>query len=172
MIIREARRSDIPALSEVARKTYGETFGHTMTPEELYVQLESTRSEKYFHSIMDTDTILIAVLDDRLAGYIQVSDVRYNVKDIRVSGRDQAIHAIYVHSDFQDKGIGRALMDAAFQHPRLKAAENVFIDVYEENLRAVNFYHNYGFKEIGTIDVVLDGKKVGFDLVLMRPSQM
>lgn len=170
MIIREAHRMDVPALSYVARKTYMETFGQTMTPEELSAKLETTRSENYFHSIIETDTILVALMDDRLAGYVQVSDLRYTVDGITVTDRDQAIHAIYVHSDFQGKGIGKALMDTAFQHPRLKAAENVFIDVYEENTRAVTFYHKYGFKDIGKIDVVINGKKVGFDLVLMRPS--
>jgi hypothetical protein len=48
MIIREVEERDISALSEVARKTYAETFGDGLTPEQLFSILESTRSEKYF----------------------------------------------------------------------------------------------------------------------------
>lgn len=171
MIIRRIERSDIPELSVVARKTYSETFGHTMASGELETELEATRSERYFNSILESDEILVAVIDGRLAGYLQICDVRYDPKSIEYTEKDQSIHAIYVHSDFQGKGIGRALMDAAFQHQRIKSAENVFIDVFEENVRAVNFYHSYGFKNVGHIDVVIDGKNVGQDLVLMRPSK-
>ena len=141
-----------------------------MTPDQLAAELESTRSEKYFNSIMDTDEILVAILEDRLAGYIKICDVRYDSKDINYTDNDQAIHAIYVHSDFQGQGIGLALMDAAFQCPRVIASENVFIDVFEKNERAVNFYHKYGFKDVGHIDVMIDGERVGYDLVLMRPA--
>lgn len=171
MIIRPVQLADITELSMVARKTYSETFGHTMTQKELEEELEATRSEKYFTQIIDTDEILVAVIDDKLAGYIQICDVRYNPKSIEYTERDQAIHAIYVHSDYQGKGVGRALMDAAFEHPRIKSSENIFIDVFEENTRAVYFYHNYGFKDEGHIDVIIDGKKVGYDLVLKRSSK-
>ena len=170
MIIRRVKSSDVPELSAVARKTYSEAFGHTMTPEELESELEATRSEEYFNGIIDTDEILVAVIDGRLAGYIHVCDVRYDPKSIAYTKRDQAIHAIYVHSDYQGKGVGRALMDAAFQSPRITSAENVFIDVFEENTRALNFYHSYGFMDAGHIDVVIDGKKVGHDLVLVKQS--
>jgi ribosomal protein S18 acetylase RimI-like enzyme len=170
MIIRELHDKDLPELSALARKTYTETFGHTMSLEELNTELETTRSEKYFKSIMDNDVILVAVTEDRLAGYIQICDIRYNRKDIKFTDRDQAIHAIYIHSDFQGKRIGRTLMDAAFQHPRIKSAENVFIDVFEENFRAVNFYHKYGFEDVGHIPVEIDGKLIGYDLVLKKTS--
>lgn len=168
MIIRPVQREDIPELSMLARKTYSETFGHTMTQRELEVELEATRSEKYFNSVIESVEILVAIIEDRLAGYIQICDVRYDPKSIEYTENDQAIHAIYVHSDFQGKGVGRALMDAAFQSQRTKSADNVYIDVFEENTRAVNFYHNYGFKNVGTIDVIIDGVKVGYDLVLMK----
>ena len=61
-------------------------------------------------------------------------------------------------------------MDAAFNHPRTREVEKVFIDVYEENTRALEFYKGYGFKPVGKVDVVIDGQMIGYDLVLMRRS--
>ncbi len=58
MIIRQVHTSDIPELSEVARKTYSETFGHTMSQEYLDVHLEATRSESYFNRILEKDEII------------------------------------------------------------------------------------------------------------------
>jgi len=40
-------------------------------------------------------------------------------------------------------------MDAAFESPRLRQAENVYIDVWAENERAISFYLNYGFEIVG-----------------------
>jgi ribosomal protein S18 acetylase RimI-like enzyme len=133
--------------------------------------LKSSRSEKYFKSVIGRDTILIALEDSRVIGYIQISDIRYKVEGVEVSEGDQAIHSIYVDTEHQGKGVGRALMDAAFNHPRIRGAEKIFIDVYEENTRALKFYKKYGFTPVGRIDVEIDGVVIGYDLVLMKKSE-
>ena len=74
MIIRSAQPKDIPQLAKLAQKTYSETFGHTMSIEELQKALEQ-RSEKYFLSIIDEDTVLIAEHDEQLVGFIQFGKV-------------------------------------------------------------------------------------------------
>lgn len=170
MMIRPLNENDIPALAYLAAKTFTETFGHSFTPEELETQIKETRSEEYFRSVIGKDTILLALKDERLAGYVQLSDMKVEVQGIEPGINDQAINAIYVHSDFQGQGIGKALMDAAFNHPRFTKADNIFIDVWDENKRAVQFYLKYGFEVAGKCDVTVDGKVVGYDLVLMRPS--
>ena len=170
MIIREAQLRDMSALSEVAKKTYTETFGDGLTPEQLSSVLESTRSEKYFKSKIDSDTILVALDGSRLVGYIQINDVGYEVEGVKITDKDQAIHSIYVDSDFQGKEIGKSLMDAAFNHPRIRKAANVYIDVYEANTRALTFYKGYGFRTVGKVEVLISGKHIGFDLVMMKPS--
>lgn len=40
-------------------------------------------------------------------------------------------------------------MEAALEHPRLKEAENVFLDVWEHNHGAQRFYRRYRFAVIG-----------------------
>jgi ribosomal protein S18 acetylase RimI-like enzyme len=169
--IRELQKDDIPALAKLAAKTFTETFGHSFTPEELEKQIEETRSEPYFRSVTNGDTILVAIIDDELAGYVQLGDVNVDVQGVKPRPGDQAVNAIYIHSDYQGQGIGRALMDAAFEHPRFQKAENIFIDVWDENNPAVDFYLKYGFGIVGKCDVTVDGKVVGYDLALMRPRR-
>ena len=170
MIIREVKEGDVSALSELAGKTYAETFGDGLTPEQLSSVMESTRSERYFRSKIDTDTILVALDDGRLVGYIQIGEVGYDVEGVKMTDRDQAIHSLYVHSDFQGKGVGKSLMDAAFAYPRIRKAENVYVDVYKANTRAFNFYYNYGFRAVGKVEVLIEGESIGFDLIMMKPS--
>ncbi len=120
---------------------------------------------------MNNDTILIAIMNDKLVGYVQLSDVKIDIQGMKPGPNDQAVNAIYVQSDYQGKGIGRMLMDAAFEHPRFGGADNIFVDVWDENRRAVAFYLKYGFEIVGKCDVTVDGKVVGDDLVLMRPAR-
>lgn len=168
MIIRPIQEKDISALADLAAKTYAETFGHSFTPEDLEIELKETRSENYFRSVIGKDTILVAFKNEKLAGYVQLSDVKVDVQGVKPSPNDQAINALYVHSDFQGMGIGKELMNAAFGHPRFQKSENIFIDVWAENKRAVQFYLQYGFEIVGKCNVTIDGIVVGHDLVLMR----
>lgn len=168
MKIKEAIKSDITDLTKLAAQTYKETFGHSFTPEELEKQIQETRSEQYFLFALQKDTILIAQQDNQTIGYVQICDMEINVKEHTAHEGSQAINAIYVAAAHQGKGIGRQLMDEAFKHPRIEESRSVYIDVWEENERAVNFYKNYGFSIVGKCDVVVDGKIVGEDLVLAK----
>jgi ribosomal protein S18 acetylase RimI-like enzyme len=171
MKIRELQKDDLPALAALAAKTYTETFGQGLTPDELQTHLRETTSETYFRTAMQSDAILVAVLDDRLVGYIQLGDIKVDVQGVPPGPDDQAINSIYVHSEYQGQGIGRALLNAAFEHPRLANAGAVFIDVWEENKRALAFYLRHGFELAGKCPVTIGGKIVGDDLVLKRPAR-
>lgn len=166
MIIRRARAGEIAALSALASRTYAETFGASMTPAELDAQLRATRSETYFANAMREDTILVAVVNGSIAGYVQLSDVRIPIDGVEAG--DQELFALYVDSTAQGRGLGRALLTAAFDEARFKNAPKVYLDVFEENERAIALYRKFGFEPAGWRDFTVDGKVVGRDLVMVR----
>jgi ribosomal protein S18 acetylase RimI-like enzyme len=55
------------------------------------------------------------------------------------------IERIYVLSDFQGKGIGRQLLEKAIQMAKEKKASYIWLGVWEENKRAIQFYKKNGF---------------------------
>ena len=173
MNIREATSNDLPALSQLAQKTYSETFGHSMSTTELETELKSNKSETYFKNAIekDKDTFLIAETNNIIIGYIGLRDPNFTMTGHQPTSKDQALNGIYVDSDHQGQGIGRKLMDVAFNHPRFLKAENIYLSVWEENKPAYNFYLNYGFKVVGEREIIINGKIVGQDLVLMRPTK-
>ena len=166
MIIRPVEGHEIPALSALASRTYRDAFGASMSADELASQLRTTRSEAYFESAVLEDTILVAVVDEVIVGYVQLSDVRIPIAE--ASASDQELFALYVHSDYQGKGVGTALMDAAFTHERSRRARKVWLDVWDANTRAIALYTRYGFRPAGRRDFVVDGKVIGSDLVMVR----
>lgn len=163
--VRQARPGDIPALSALARHTYAETFGHSLTPEELAQQLGDTRSEACLAKALETGVILIAQDDDIIAGYVRLCEPRLPVE---CSNNDRQLDSIYVHPDQQGKGVGGLLMQAALAHPFLQGAEKLFLDVWEENEKAVRFYAKHGFEKAGYCDVKIGGRVIGHDMVMAK----
>ena len=168
LVIRPVEAHELAALSATASQTYAETFGHTMSAADLEAQLRTKRSEAYFKDVIEKDTVLVAVKEGEIAGYIQLSDLSFAVAGA-VAG-DQELFALYVRGVDQGKGIGRALMMAAFDQPRFKRAPHVYLDVWAENERALRLYRAWGFSVVGRRDFVVEGRILGRDLVMMRPG--
>jgi len=163
MTIREVISSDIPRLAKLAQTTYRETFGHTMTAGEMEHALAS-RSEEYFRSVLGKDTILIAVEDDTILGFIQFGEVSYDT--VQAATDDIELKKIFVAGSSQGKGIGKQLMDAMLAHDRLTDTRTVYLDVYKENRKAVSLYETYGFRTVGTVPYKADGNIIGEDLLM------
>ena len=166
MIIRAVEVREIAALSALASRTYAEAFGGSLPAKDLAAQLEATRSAEYFRRVLQTDTILVASLDDAIVGYVQLSEVRIPIDD--VTAADQELAALYVAGEHQAKGIGKALVEAALAQERFKRAPRIYLDVWEENARAIALYTRYGFRSAGRRDFVVDGRVLGSDLVMER----
>ena len=71
---------------------------------------------------------------------------------------------------FQRRGVGRSLIDAALAHPWLAGAENIYLDVWDQNFSAQNLYQGYGFEVIGKNPFVVDSRILGYDLVMARKN--
>ena len=172
MPVREATSDDLADISFVAATTYSAAYGSSLSHEQLRAELAVSRSVGYFRSAMLTDTILVSEEGGRLVGYVQLSEVRAKPQNAPPpTKQDRAVKALYVHPEFQRRGHGRALMEAAFRHRRLREARNVYIDVWPQNERALALYRKYGFEIVGECAVMVGGEPAGRDLILMRPIQ-
>lgn len=168
MIIRPVRVDDIAALSSLASCSYAAAFGASMSAEDLAAQLKATRSEIYFRDAMLDDTILVAVIDDAIVGYVQLSDLRIPIEN--AGAADQELFALYVSGERQGQGIGTSLLQAALAHERFVRAPRVYLDVWDENTRAIGLYARFGFIPAGRRDFVVDERVVGTDLVMLRKA--
>lgn len=162
MIIREAKQEDIPSLAKVAQDTYKNTFTD-LSSEEMQKALK-TRDEAYFQQALHTQTILVAIEDTQVVGFIQFGAVTYD--SIKATDEDIELNKIYIDQDHQGKGLGKALMNAMMKHPRLKTITNIYLDVYNTNEKAIGLYKKYGFKIIGKTPFKLDEKIIGYDLLM------
>lgn len=165
LVIRPAGPSDVPALSELAKRTWADAFGGPFRPEDLAAELEKSRSEAYFSDALKETTILLAEENGALRGYVQFGDVE--IPEVEVQPGDQGLRRLYVDTAMQGRGVGRRLMDAALDHPRLASAHRIFLTVWEQNQGAMHLYESFGFKTVATTSVRIADKEVGEDLVMV-----
>jgi ribosomal protein S18 acetylase RimI-like enzyme len=159
MTIRKALKNDIKELAELASTTYVDAFGSSFRQEELQSRLEQTRSESYFAKVLKRDVILVAEKHTRFVGYVE-----FGKPDLLVATEenDQEISRLYVRKEWQGKGIGKSLIDAALSHKNMRNAPNIWLDVWEGNEGAIRLYKSYGFVETGTIidgDIIMVKRK-------------
>jgi ribosomal protein S18 acetylase RimI-like enzyme len=166
MWIRQAEKSDVKALSALAIATYSDAFGHTFSASDLALHLAQNFSEAYFARNLDEDIVLLAEEKGRLAGYVKFGAVSISVQS--ATSQDRELQRLYVQADFQRRGIGRSLMEAALTHPELAGAENIYLDVWDENTVAQKLYKSYGFEVIGKNPFIVDSRVLGYDLVMVR----
>jgi ribosomal protein S18 acetylase RimI-like enzyme len=148
--IRPATTSDVAELSALAKRTWADAFAAGIRPEDLAAELEEGRSEAYFADALrgDDRTILVAEEGGVLQGYVQFGDV--TIAEVDIQPGDQGLHRVYVETALQGRGIGRLLSEAALQHARFAQAGRIFLQVWDENERAIRLYTSLGFNRIGT----------------------
>jgi diamine N-acetyltransferase len=162
---RPATPGDVPALSELAKRTWFDAFGHTVGADDAAAELELGRSAERFAEAVRTRAILVAEMDGELVGYAELGDV--DIREVDVRPGDQEIHRLYVETALQGRGIGGVLMGEALRHPRVAGATRVFLQVWEENERAVRLYERLGFRTVGKTAFSIGSGEVVEDLVMV-----
>jgi ribosomal protein S18 acetylase RimI-like enzyme len=170
-VIRNMGDSDIEPLSRLAIHTYVSTFGHTFTEADLAHHLQTHLAPNCFARILDEDVVLLAKAAGQLVGYVQFGAANSEAWPVSLNAGDQALRRLYVHPEFQNRGIGALLLEAALSHPRLKEAANIYLDVWIHNEGAQRLYKRYGFEVIGARAFeVASGAPTDPDLVMVRRS--
>lgn len=165
MRIRPVTEADLPPLADLARRTWLDAFGDSVSTDDADAEAEDTRSEEYFRAALRTDTILVAEADGQLVGYVKFGEVE--IPEVDAEPGDGGLHRVYVETAQHGRGIGRELVHAALSHPRLQAAPRVYLQVWEENRTAVGLYESLGFRTVGTTRVTIGTNEVGEDLVMV-----
>jgi ribosomal protein S18 acetylase RimI-like enzyme len=130
-----------------------------MSAEDLKEDL-ALRGSDYFRSRLAEDVILVAASSSALIGFAQFGSNKQWGSQLK---------KLYISSACHRRGVGKALMQHVIQ--ALSGADTIMLTVYEENKSALALYTRFGFVVIGKVDVVVAGRVVGEDLVMIRPGR-
>ena len=145
--IKRVTLSNIDQLQKIGRQTFAETFSAGNTEENMKRYLEEGFfTEKLTAELDNTNSkFYFALLDGNVICYLKLNFAhsQTELKD------DKAleIERIYVLKEFHGKKVGQLLYEKAMQIARHKNVDYVWLGVWEENPRAINFYKKNGFVE-------------------------
>lgn len=167
--VRKATIADAATLSDLAARTFRETFESENTPENMSQFLSETYSpEKQAQEISDpSSTILVAESYDgpELIGYAHLMT---GPTPPAIAGpRPIELKRLYVVREWHGAKVAQALMDAALAEARSRGARTIWLGVWERNPRAIAFYNKYGFTHEGQHTFVV-GTDPQTDLLLSR----
>lgn len=139
------RMDSLRELQKIGRQTFSETFAASNTEENMTRYLEEGFSnEKLSTELSDPNTLFyFAVFENKIIGYLKLNfgKSQTELKDEKAL----EIERIYVLKEYHGKKVGQLLYEKAIEVARQKGAAYVWLGVWEENPRAINFYRKNGF---------------------------
>jgi ribosomal protein S18 acetylase RimI-like enzyme len=147
IIIRKATISDLEIIQEISKQTFIETFEEVNTPENMenYVR-KNFNSVQVASEINNPESVFyLAILDSKTIGYLKLNFG--NAQTEIHSSQSMEIHRIYVLKEFHGKKIGQLLLNEAIKIGQESGVDSIWLGVWEENQRALQFYSKNGFVE-------------------------
>lgn len=136
---------EIAQLQAIGRQTFHETFAESNSAQNMAKYLEEAYShEKLSAELKDPNSLFyFAINENEVIGYLKL-----NFGNAQTELKDKSaieIERIYVAKAFHGKKIGQLLYDKAIEVAKVKMVEYIWLGVWEENHRAINFYTKNGF---------------------------
>ncbi|UPQ76564.1 GNAT family N-acetyltransferase [Chryseobacterium nepalense] len=147
IVLRKAVSADLQTLQQIGKETFYETFSKHNSEAEMQKYLaESFASEKILKELNTPESqFFIAWEDESPVGYLKVNSEKAQTE--LQDGTAIEIERIYVKSSHQGKKVGQLLFDKALEIARQQNKKYIWLGVWEENKKAVNFYTKNGFTE-------------------------
>ncbi|OCK50187.1 GNAT family acetyltransferase [Chryseobacterium sp. CBo1] len=167
IILRKIDEKDVKSLQEIAKQTFFDTFSPHNTAENMEKYLnEGFTTEKLTSEIQNENSqFYFALSDNEVIGYLKVNSG--NAQTELQDKNSLEIERIYVSKDFHGKKVGQILYDKALEIAKNKNLKYVWLGVWEENHRAVQFYKKNGFVEFDQ-HIFLFGDEKQTDLMMKK----
>ena len=147
---RRAQLDDAEILSEVANRTFYDTFKGTCTDADMesfleaYFNLQQVRKELS----NEADMFYLAESGGKVVGYLRFME-DYSGLPLMKQWKALELKRIYVEKEFHGIGVAQALMELVLSYAADHKYEVVWLGVWEHNKKAQRFYEKYGFVNSG-----------------------
>jgi diamine N-acetyltransferase len=147
--INKCSLEDTLTLQQLSQDTFNETFKHQNSPENMNAYLEKAFNLKQLEEELSniSSQFFFVYFNNEAAGYLKV-----NINDAQSEemGDDSLeIERIYILNKFQKHGLGKYLLNKAFEIAMELNKKKIWLGVWEENENAIAFYKKMGFVQTG-----------------------
>lgn len=132
-------------LQEIGRKTFYDTFFESDSEESMKAYLATSFSTQKLTAELENphSEFYLATQNEVVIGYLKVNfgPAQTELQD----GNSLEIERIYVLQDYHGKKVGQLLFEKAIAIAKDNSCSFVWLGVWEENHRALQFYSKNGF---------------------------
>lgn len=145
---RDAVPADLPQIDAVFRESFTDTFAHLYDPKDLAAFFDKFTLEAWAEEMADDQyAFRVVETDGRMVGFAKIGPPSVPVE----SRADRLeLRQIYLLKEWHGQGIAQQLMDWGIAQVKRRGAQELYLTVYVDNLRAKRVYERYGFEAIGS----------------------
>ncbi len=150
IFIRIGTIDDAALIADISRQTFYETFAPLNEKEHMDKFMnEQFTKEALMKEVGDPDNIfLLAYEGNELVGYVRLRE--NNCPPELNNANVIEIARLYATTNSIGKGVGKALMQECIKTAVKKAKELIWLGVWQDNHRAIDFYKKWGFEIFAT----------------------
>lgn len=159
LALKKATILDQEAIQNISIKTFVSTFSDVNTPENMQDYIDTAfNNQQLANEINNPKTqFYLALHQDLVIGYLKVNFDGAQTESGYLNSLE--IHRIYVLEDYHGKKVGQLLFDKAVTIAKENNLKQIWLGVWEKNVKAIAFYTKNDFKKIAEHDFVLGNEK-------------
>jgi len=168
LTIKYATEHDALLIADISRQTFYETFSPLNSKEnmDIFMNVQFTRGRLMLEVGQPENIFLLAHNSSEIAGYAKLRDSRHP-KNLESSNALE-IARLYAQKNMIGKGVGKILMEKSLEIAREKKKDTVWLGVWKQNKKAIDFYTSWGFSIFGECDFIL-GNALQKDWLMKKP---
>lgn len=142
--------ADGPALGDMARRSFTETFGHLYDPADLSSFLDTAFGRETGLPAQIADPALrirCARADGEIIGFCKLGPPSLPMPDPHPEAME--LRQLYILNAWHGRGVAQEMMAWALDQARAAGAPEMYLSVFIDNHRAQRFYARYGFVDVG-----------------------
>ena len=136
---------DLQVLQSLSKQTFTETFASSNTKENMEKYLNEALSLEKLNEELNNPNSLFYFIEDN---HTPIGYLKLNMGASQTELYDNTaleIERIYVTQAYQGKKVGQQLYEKAIQVAKEKEVAYIWLGVWEENHKAIQFYTKNGF---------------------------
>ncbi|QQR97938.1 MAG: GNAT family N-acetyltransferase [Sphingobacteriales bacterium] len=145
--ITKATVNELMLLQSIAKQTFYETFASYNSEENMSKYLaENFAEDKILLEINNTNSeFYFAIYQHKEIGYLKIN---FGIAQTeKTTNNSLEIERIYVLKEFHGRNVGQLLYEKAIKIAKARKVNYVWLGVWENNKRAINFYKKNNFIE-------------------------
>jgi ribosomal protein S18 acetylase RimI-like enzyme len=150
--IQKGTIKDAEILSKISKKSFLVAHGHSAHKKDIDSYTAKNFSKDNFtKELVNKENLYFLIYSkDKIAGY---SKIILNKTNANISAKNITLMSrLYLLKEFFGLNLGKELFNFNLNLSKENNQQGIWLAVWIENKRAINFYHKMGFQKVGSFD--------------------